>query len=316
MSDIPKRIHVTEEGPREGFQFEKNLVPTARKIELIDALSETGVHHIQIVSFVNPRAVPQMADADDVVRGFKKKDGVDYTALWLNRQGFERALGSGRLHTDGYLALTASETFLFRNQKRTMDDNIIAQREMAALYKEKGVPIERVSVMAAFGCNFEGPIPTSRVVALVGELLAIGRDQGQKVKVVNLSDTMGWATPRTIQDVVGAVRNRYPDVEMSLHLHDTRGMGVANAFAGLQLGVTHFDSCVGGLGGCPFAGNRAAAGNICTEDLLFMCRDMGIETGVDVDHMVEVAKLAEDIVGHPLPGAVMNGGTLSKWAKH
>ena len=315
MSDLPQSIHITEEGPREGFQFEKNPVATKRKIELINALSETGVKHIQAVSFVNPKAVPQMADADDVVRGLRLKESVDYTALWLNRQGFERALATGRLHMGGYLALTASETFLRRNQNRSMEDNIAAQREMAAVYTSHGIAIDRVSIMAAFGCNFEGEIPTTRIVNLVGELLMIVKEQGGNANIVNLSDTMGWATPRSIQVLVGAVRSKYPDVEMSLHLHDTRGMGIANAYAGIQLGVTHFDSCVGGLGGCPFAGNRGAAGNICTEDLVFLCNDLGIETGIDIDRMVEVAGLAEEIVGHPLPGSVKSGGTLSNWNK-
>jgi hydroxymethylglutaryl-CoA lyase len=313
MSETPKAIRITEEGPREGFQFEKAFVPTAHKIELIDALSSTGVKQIQAVSFVNPKMVPQMADAEEVVRGLHRRDGVKYTGLWLNKQGFERALKLGGLSHEGSIALTASEVFLKRNQNRTMAENLAAQREMAAAYKAAGVAVERGSVMAAFGCNFEGPVPAERVVRLVGDILEVAREAGERIEVMNLSDTMGWATPRLIREVVGAVRERYPDLKMSLHLHDTRGMGIANAMAGLELGVTYFDSCVGGLGGCPFAGNPAAAGNVCTEDLVFLCNDLGIETGIDLDRMIDVALLAERIVGHALPGSVKSGGGLTSW---
>ncbi|WP_417725678.1 hydroxymethylglutaryl-CoA lyase [Salipiger sp.] len=313
MSDLPKRIHITEEGPREGFQFEKAPIATDRKIELINALAETGVSQIQAVSFVHPKAVPQMADAESVVDGIIPRDGVEFIGLWLNQRGLERAIATGKLHLEGSIALTASETFLLRNQKRTFADNLAQQREMAAAYKAAGIPIERGSVMAAFGCNFEGPVPVERVVAQVAEIVAIAQEQGERIRLMNFSDTMGWATPRGIRAVLEAVRTRWPDLELSLHLHDTRGMGIANAVAGLELGVAHFDACVGGLGGCPFAGNRAAAGNVCTEDLVFLCRDLGIETGIDIERMIEAAKLAEDIVGHPLPGAVKSGGSLSQW---
>ncbi len=298
MSNFPSRIHITEEGPREGFQFEKKQIATARKIELIDALSETGLEQIQVTSFVSPKAVPQMADADDVVRGIHLKEGVDYIALWLNLQGFERALATGRLHMEASVSLTASETFLQRNQKRTMAENLEQQRQMAAAYKAAGLKIERGTIMSAFGCNFEGEIPVSRVVSLVQEALDVAKEQGDEINLFNLSDTMGWATPRGIREVVDAVREKFPQLELSLHLHDTRGMGIANAYAGLELGV--------------FAANRAAAGNVCTEDLVFMCNDLGIETGVDIDALIAVAKLAEDIIGHPLPGAVLAGGSLSQ----
>jgi hydroxymethylglutaryl-CoA lyase len=311
MAAFPSRIHITEEGPREGFQFEKNQIPTKRKIELIDALSETGLEQIQVTSFVSPKAVPQMADADDVVRGITQKEGVDYIALWLNLQGFERALATGRLHMEASVSLTASETFLQRNQKRTMAENLEQQRQMAAAYKAAGLTINRGTIMSAFGCNFEGEISVKRVLSLVRDALDVAKEQGDEIKLFNLSDTMGWATPRGIREVVGAVRERFPQLEMSLHLHDTRGMGIANAYAGLEMGVTHFDACVGGLGGCPFAGNRAAAGNVCTEDMVFLCNDLGIETGIDIDALIAVAKLAEDIIGHPLPGAVMAGGSLT-----
>ena len=312
MSDLPKRVRIQEEGPREGFQFEKGQIPTARKIELIDALSRTGVDHIQIVSFVNPKAVPGMADAEDVARGIARKPGVAYTALWLNDKGFERALAVGGLDVKGYTILSASAKFLKRNQNRTPEEQLAQQHTIVEMYKARGIAMERAGIMAAFGCNFEGDIPVARVIELVQQHLDIAAGHGFKFNYILLADTMAWATPGSIKRVLGAVRERFPDIEFALHLHDTRGMGIANAMAGLDMGVTRFDSSVAGLGGCPFAGHKGAAGNVCTEDLVFMCQEMGIETGIDLDALIDCAQLAEDIVGHPLPGSVMRGGSLRK----
>lgn len=313
MSDLPARVHITEEGPREGFQYERGTIPTMRKIALIDALSQSGLDQIQIVSFVSPKAVPGMADAEDVVRGITPKGGVAYTALWLNDKGFERALAMDRLTVTGTIQLVTSEKFLKRNQNRTADQQLAGQHAIAELYKANGIPIERGSLMAAFGCNFEGDVPVSRVTALVRQILDIAQQHGAALSYITLADTMAWATPLSIKRVVGALRERWPDLEIALHLHDTRGMAIANAFAGLEMGVRRFDSSVAGLGGCPFAGHTGAAGNVCTEDLVFLCNELGIKTGVDLDTLIECARLAEDIVGHPLPGSVMKGGTLQKF---
>jgi len=314
MSDLPASVHISEEGPREGFQFEKGEIPTERKIALIDALSQTGLDHMQIVSFVNPRLVPGMADADAVVDGITPRPGVAYTALWLNEKGFERALKhSNRLALSGTIQLCTSEKFLKRNQNRTMEQQLAGQHAIVELYKANGVAVERGSVMAAFGCNFEGDIPAERVVLLVGQILDVATAHGVTLQYVTLADTMAWATPQSIKRVVGALRQRWPDLDIALHLHDTRGMAIANAYAGLEMGVTRFDASVAGLGGCPFAGHKGAAGNVCTEDLVFMCHEMGIETGIDLDALIETARLAEDVVGHPLPGSVMKGGTLAKY---
>jgi hydroxymethylglutaryl-CoA lyase len=314
MNDLPSAVRISEEGPREGFQIEKGSIATARKIELIDALSDTGINHMQIVSFVNPKAVPGMADADEVVESIKIKPGVAYTALWLNERGFERALShANRLALGGSITLVASEKFSKRNQNRTAAEQLAGQHAIVEKYKAAGIPVERGMIMAAFGCNFEGDVPVARVVALVQQILDVAREHGVTLKYISLADTMAWANPLAIKRVVGAVRERWADVDFALHLHDTRGMAVANAFAGLEMGVKRFDAAVAGLGGCPFAGHAGAAGNICTEDLVFMCHEMGIETGIDLDALIECAKLAEDVVGHPLPGSVMKGGTLAKF---
>ncbi len=311
MSDLPKSVSINEEGPREGFQIEKGPITTDRKVELIDALSETGLKQIQIVSFVSAQAVPGMADAEEVVQRFKPKDGIRYKALWLNDRGLERALQAKPLHVTGAVSLTASETFLKRNQRRTLAENLAAQHKTMEMFKGNNVPVERGSIMAAFGCNFEGDIPISTVLMQVQQILDVAAEHSLTIKKLNLADTMAWATPLSIKRVVGAVREKHPQLRINLHLHDTRGMGVANAYAGLEMGVDSFDACVAGLGGCPFAAHASAAGNVCTEDLVFMCQEMGIETGIDLDRMIEVAKLAEDIVGHDLPGAVMKGGSLT-----
>ena len=311
MSDLPKSIRINEEGPREGFQFEKGPIATARKIELINALSHTGLKQIQIVSFVPPQNVPGMADADEVVHNFTPNPNVAYTALWLNERGLQRALGhDDKLYLFGSIGLTCSEPFLLRNQKRTLAENLEAQRSMIKMYQSHGIAVRRGSLMAAFGCNFAGDIAPALVADMVGQQLDIAAEAGEELEYVSLADTMAWATPLSIQRVVGAVRSKYPDLKLSLHLHDTRGMGIANAYAGLTMGVDTYDAAVAGLGGCPFAAHKGAAGNVCTEDLVFMCDEMGIETGIDLDAMLAAAIVAEDVVGHPLPGSVKSGGTL------
>jgi hydroxymethylglutaryl-CoA lyase len=312
VPNFPKSIHITEEGPREGFQFEKGNIPTARKVALIDALSHTGLTRIQIVSFVNPKAVPGMADAEQVVSTITLEPGVAYTGLWLNDKGFERAVATGRLAIYGSIVTSASERFLMRNQHRTLEQQNADQHKIIEMYKARGVPVERGGIMAAFGCNFEGDIPVERVVEQVGEQLELAAEHGIALKSMMIADTMAWATPYAVKRVVGALQDRYPDLELILHLHDTRGMGIANAYAGLEMGVDHFDSSVAGLGGCPFAGHAGAAGNVCTEDLVFMCDEMGIETGISLEGLSECARLAEDVVGHPLPGSVMKGGSLKR----
>ncbi len=313
MSDLPKSVSISEEGPREGFQIEPGPIPTARKIELIDALSETGLGRIQVASFVSPKHVPGWADADEVVEGFRREPGVAYSVLWLNERGLDRALGTEGIEMQGSISTSASETFMRKNTNRGHERNREVQSNQIDTYLAYGMPVRKASVMAAFGCNFEGEVPVSKVLEAVRGLMEIAAEKGVEIGALSLADTMGWAQPASIKAAVGAVREAWPDMEIALHLHDTRGMGIANAYAGLEMGVTKFDSSVAGLGGCPFAGHKGAAGNVCTEDLVFLCEEMGIDTGVDLDALIECARLAEDIVGHPLPGSVMHGGSLTRF---
>jgi hydroxymethylglutaryl-CoA lyase len=316
MSDLPTHIEIHEEGPREGFQIEPGPIPTAQKIRLIDALSTTGLRHIQVCSFVNPRVVPGWADADTVVAGFTPHPQVTYTALFFNAQGLERALASRpRLTVEGSISLTASEAFTRQNLHRSQAENRAAMHRHSALQLAEQIPVERLMVMAAFGCNYQGDIPPTQVVNTLQDGMAIAAETGAKIRLFSLADTMGWATPTRIERVIGAVRNRWPDMQLSLHLHDTRGLAVANAHAGLRQGVTRYDSTVGGLGGCPFAGQPKAAGNICTEELVLLCEEMGIATGIDLDALIEVGRLAEEIVGHQLPGALVHAGSLDAFRR-
>ncbi|MCI0755138.1 hydroxymethylglutaryl-CoA lyase [Teichococcus vastitatis] len=312
MSDLPQHIEIFEEGPREGFQIEAGPIATADKIALIDALSATGIRHIQICSFVSPKLVPGWADAEEVAAGFEPQPGVAYNALWFNEAGLKRALAfRDRLSMTGSISLAASEAFSRRNLNRDRAGNIEAMRRQTTAHLAAGISVERVGVMAAFGCNFSGDITPAQVVQTVADGLAIAAEHNQTIRDLSLADTMGWATPLRIERAVGAVRERWPDLTLRLHLHDTRGLGIANAMAGLRLGVARYDSTVGGLGGCPFAAHKGAPGNIATEELVLLCEEMGIETGIDADALIEAGHLAERIVGHALPSAALRGGSLA-----
>lgn len=296
-------VELREVGPREGMQFEgiddPKRVSTKDKIRLIDALSDTGLRTIEVTSFVHPKHVPQMADAEEVVRGITPRGGVRYEGLYLNERGLLRALATDVLLVEGRIILTASEAFLSRNQRRTMAEDLALQRKQLDTYVRLGVQTGSASMMAAFGCNYEGPVPLERVVALVDDMVAAAADAGVRLRELRLADTMGWATPKRVKSTVEAIRDRWPDLELAMHFHDTRGAGMANFYASLEVGVTKFDTSVGGLGGCPFAGT--VAGNIATEDVVFLCHEMGIETGIDLDAIGDCARLAEEIVGHELP---------------
>jgi isopropylmalate/homocitrate/citramalate synthase len=316
MPDLPSRVEIHEEGPREGFQIEPGPIPSADKIRLIEALAGTGLRHIQVCSFVNTRLVPGWADAEAVVEGFTAGSGVEYTGLFFNGNGLDRALAfKGKLTVNGAIALTASEGFTRKNLNRSPQENIDAMKKHSALQQSKGIPVTRIGVMAAFGCNYQGDISPAQVVRTLQDGLAIAEETGAAITLFSLADTMGWATPARIERVIAEVRNRWPDMRLALHLHDTRGLAVANAHAALKMGVIHYDSTVGGLGGCPFAGQPKAAGNICTEELVLLCEEMGIHTGVDLDALIEVGRLAEDIVGHQLPSELIHAGSLDAFRR-
>ena len=316
MSDLPQAVDIVEEGPREGFQIEKNVIATADKIALIEALSLTGVRHIQAVSFVSPKLVPGWADAEAVVAGFAARPGVDYAALWFNEAGLKRALAfRDKLTLAGSISLSASEAFSRQNLNRDRAGQVEAMRRQTAMHVAAGVPVTRIGVMAAFGCNYAGDIAPAQVIATVADGLRVAAEAGVTIEMLSLADTMGWATPVRVARLLGEVRGRWPELRLSLHLHDTRGLGIANAFEGLRLGVERFDATVGGLGGCPFAGQPGAPGNIATEELVLLCEEMGVRTGVDLEALIEAGRLAERIVGRQLPSAALRSGTLTPFRR-
>ena len=316
MSDFPSTVEIHEEGPREGFQIEPGPISTVDKVKLIDALSKTGLKHIQACSFVNPRLVPGWADAEKVVESFIAHEDIEYTGLYFNGNGLDRALAfKNKLTISGSISLTASEGFTKKNLNRTHDENMAAMKRHVMSHLELGIPVNRIGVMAAFGCNYQGDISPETVIKTLDDGMQIATQTGAEITLFSLADTMGWAAPHRIERVVGEVRNVWPNMNISLHLHDTRGLAIANAYSALKMGIRQFDSTVGGLGGCPFAGQPKAAGNICTEELVLLCEELGIATGVDLDQLIEVGRLAEDIVGHQLPGELIHAGSLDAFRR-
>lgn len=300
MSDLPGRISVREVGPRDGLQNE-DPVPTQAKIELIDRLSATGVHRIEAVSFVRPDVIPQMADADQVWRGIARAPSVRYSALVPNLRGATRALDAGLTEIEA--VVSASDTHNRKNVNRSTAQSL---DDIAAIIDEahrRGATCQ-VIVSTAWGCPYEGDVPVRRVVEVAGRAVADGADS------VSFGDTTGMATPGRVWSLVGEFRSAHPDVALNLHFHNTRGTGLANVLAALELGVADFDASVGGLGGCPYA--PGATGNIATEELVHMVADMGIETGIDLDAMIDAAADAERIVGRELPSQVLRAGPRSR----
>lgn len=313
MTDLPKFVEFHEEGPREGFQSEKKLYSVADRAAIVDALSETGLKQIQVASFVNPKVVPAMADSDALFTAIKKKPGVRYTALWLNKRGFDQAAATPGVDLDGKILFYTTEAFCRSNNNCSKDDMRQRQVDWLGAYAHHGLGLEQAYIMTAFGCQFEGEVPLQAVLDDVAFIQDMCREQDCALPHIYLADTVGWANPAEIKRRVGAVREMVPDVRIGLHLHDTRGLGAANFYAALEMGVDLFDASVAGLGGCPFCSNAdmSAAGNVCTEDMVFLCHELGIETGIDLDALIEAARLAERIIGRPLMGKCMHSGSLN-----
>ncbi|OGK81190.1 MAG: hydroxymethylglutaryl-CoA lyase [Candidatus Rokubacteria bacterium GWA2_73_35] len=314
MSDLPKRVRIREVGPREGFQFEKGAISLADKVSLVDALSDTGVGTIEFTSFVSPKWVPQMADAEQVVAGIRRAPGVAYEAIWLNEAGLERAARlRDVLALRPMFSVAASDTFMRKNTNCSVEERLAELPGWAERYRALGMDWLDVGVMAAFGCNYEGDVEPRRVVTVLQQVEQRAQACGARLGGIGLADTMGWANPLEVKRLVGAVRERWPEARLKLHLHDTRALAIANAVAALELGVDCFDSAVAGMGGCPFAAHKGAAGNVTTEDLVFLCQELGIATGIDLDRMIAAGQLAERVVGHPLPGKLKSGGNLATY---
>lgn len=307
---LPTRVEIHEEGPREGFQIESPGYSLADRAALVEALAAAGLRRIQVASFVNPKRVPQMADAAELFAAIRKRPGVRYTGLWLNEQGFERARATAAVDLAATLYFYASDAFSRRNNGQGMQEHAQSQRGWVRRYREHGLAIESAYVMTAFGCNFEGEVAEARLAEVLRSIAGLEREEGFRLPALYLADTVGWADPLSVRRRVELVRELLPQVRVGLHLHDTRGLGMANALAALESGVDLFDASVAGLGGCPFCGSEhgGAAGNICTEDLAFLCERMGIATGLDLPGLLDAARLAERIIGRRLEGKLMHSG--------
>jgi hydroxymethylglutaryl-CoA lyase len=289
----PPRVHIVEVGPRDGLQNESTHVATATKVELIDRLAATGLRTVEATSFVNPKAVPQLADAADVMDRITRADGVSYPVLVPNERGYDGALAAGATSISVFAA--ASESFSQRNINASIAESIERFRPIVERAGDDGIHV-RSYVSTAWGCPFEGPIAPSAVHDVVQRLADLG------ITDVSIGDTIGVAVPTEIEPVMGPLLEFDADLHLALHLHDTRGTALANAWAGLQLGIDTFDASVGGLGGCPFA--PGATGNLATEDLVWMLHRCGIETGVDLEALVEIARWITGEIGRPVSGHV------------
>ena len=296
------RIYINDVGVRDGFQIEKNFIPTETKIALIDQMSATGLAKIEATSFVHPKFVPNMADAETVLANIQRVAGVKYTAITPNIKGMERAVAchtsAGKID-EMNLFMSASETHNMANVKRSTEQSIADFTVMIPMAKAVGMRMNGC-VSTAFGCPFEGEVPEARVLNFARRYLEIGFDS------LTFADTTGMANPRQVERIMREAVKRFPGVEMTLHFHNTRGMGLANVLAGINAGIVHFDASIAGLGGCPFA--PGATGNICTEDLVNMLQDMGYNTNVSLDKLLAAAVKIPAIVGHEVPGQVMKAG--------
>jgi hydroxymethylglutaryl-CoA lyase len=295
---FPARVTVVEVGPRDGFQVERDFIPTELKIEVVDAVARAGVRKIETTSFVSPKMVPQLADAAEVMAGIERRPGTRYTALVPNLKGVDRAIEAG---ADGVrLVVTTTETYNRKNVGMSVDQSLEVCREILARAEGEQLTVEAV-VALAFGCPFEGPVSADRVAELAHRFADMG------IRELSIADSVGLGNPRQVAGTMERLRSELDGVALSLHLHDTRGLGLANVLAALQVGIDTFDASVGGLGGCPVLTD--GAGNIATEDLVNLCEEMGIDTGVDAEAVQQISLKMQDFLGRRLPSRVLAAGT-------
>lgn len=297
FSKASKRIHINDVAVRDGFQSEPAFVPTEQKIALIDRLSRTGLAKIEVTSFVSPKAIPNLRDAREVMDGIERVSGVTYVALVPNERGCERALEAGVDEIN--LVMSIGESHNLANMRMTCEQSLEQFRRVMEMVR--GTPVRvNGTVATAFGCPFDGDQPVYRVLWAVEQYQALG------MHGVTLADTTGMAHPRQVSELTAAYMDAFARLPVTLHFHNTRGMGLANVIAGVDGGVDSFDASLGGIGGCPFA--PGATGNICTEDMVHMLESGGFDTGVDLDALLAAARDLPRIVGHDVPGSLIRAG--------
>jgi hydroxymethylglutaryl-CoA lyase len=297
ITDFSERLIVQEVSPRDGLQIEPTWVETADKIALIDQLSLAGFSRIEAGSFVSPKAIPALRDGDEVFRGIQRHPGVIYVALIPNLKGAQRAIDAGADELN--LVMSASQTHNLANMRMRCEQSLSAFADVVSFASGSGVSLNG-SIATTFGCPFEGKIDEDRVLQIVDAYLELGMQD------ISLADTTGMANPRQVHRLVQRVLTRIPASALTLHFHNTRGLGLSNVLAAYEAGARRFDASLGGLGGCPFA--PGASGNICTEDLVNMCEEMGIDTGIDLPHLLTMSRRLPALLGHEMPGQVAKAG--------
>jgi hydroxymethylglutaryl-CoA lyase len=299
VTQCPRRIEIVEVGPRDGLQNEPGLLSFDTRREFIERIVDCGLRRLEVASFVNPRRVPQMADADVLVRSLPRFPDVHYIGLVLNRRGFDRALASGCGEIG--MVVVATDSFNQRNQGATTEESVAAWLDIARAARAAGMRAQ-VTISAAFGCPFEGEVAPAKIVALAQTLA-----EGEPVEIA-IADSIGVAAPSQVTDLLERVRKVLPDMKLRCHFHNTRNTGIANAWAAVEAGVDVLDASIGGIGGCPFA--PAATGNIPTEDLLYMLSRAGIDTGVDLARTIATARWLEEQLGRKVPGMLSKAGSF------
>jgi len=292
-----KTATIVEVGPRDGFQNEIQFIPTENKVEIINALSKTGLKNIQTTAVVHPKAIPQMADSEEVMSRIERGLGISYRILAPNMKGVLRAIS---LRPDKInLMLSVTESHNRSNANRSIEESLKDFKNIVPTITEAGISV--IGGMAcALGCPFEGRVPIQQLERIVDRYIAIG------IRNIGISDTVGVANPKLVYEVVSHLKKRYPEIHWNMHFHNNRDLALANTLAALEAGVTEFDAAIGGLGGCPYAPN--AAGNIATEDLVNMLAEMGIETGIDLDALIKVSEMVQKVVSHPVNSAMLKSG--------
>ena len=301
MGGLPASVRLREVGPRDGFQNEPEVIPTADKVRLIGMLGAAGYRRIEITSFVRPDVIPQLADAPEVLDGYEKLDGVAYSVLIPNEKGLDRALERRERFDEVNLFLSASETHNQRNVNRSIAESLTGLEAVIARAREEGLRCEGV-ISTSFGCPYEGHVPPERVLDIAERLAAAGCAE------VAFGDTTGMANPRQVGEFFAQARDRLGGVELTAHFHNTRGQGLANVLAALERGIASFESSFGELGGCPVP--PGATGNISSEDLVSMLEEMGIDTGIDLARLIEASRAAQETLGRPLGAHVLTAGPV------
>jgi len=298
----PTRIEIVEVGPRDGLQSESQVLPTATKVEFVSRLADAGLRRIEVASFVNPKRVPQMADAEAMLEALAPRaHQAQFIGLVLNRKGYDRAQAAGC--TEVRVVIAASESFSQRNQGSSIEEAVAAWLDIAAAAHSAGIRAQ-VTISTAFGCPFEGEVPVERVVRLA-ERLAAGRPEE-----IAVADTIGVAVPTQVSALLAALRQALPGTRLRAHFHNTRNTGLANAYAAVESGVSVLDASCGGIGGCPFA--PAATGNIPTEDLIYMLHRMGVDTGVNLAALLDTSRWLQQALDHAVPGMLVKAGLFPR----